>query len=342
MAVNPRYDTRSFNLGRTIAALADPNNRDITAALPESVVEATRQSEHGFSAPRGPGSAVVVPAGQFFRDLNLGTATAGGNLVADPRAPGLDALRGASVVLDAGVSVRELPLGNPPGVPFISGDPTATWAASESGAVGGSEPAIGLADFTPRTVGLHFTMTRKLINGMSPANELLVRRTAARALAKAIDAAVLQGAGSTSEPQGLATLAGVNVTSGTSLSWTAIQAMVAACLSAGVHEDRIRAVGAVGVRQLLGAREAVSTSGRYIWQAGACGGVAAMPSTEAPAGSLFVGDFSNIHLALHGGITLIVDAFTYATSGSVRVVFMMDLDILHPRPSAFARALSIT
>ncbi len=341
MAVNPRYDTRSFNLGRTIAALADPNNRDITAGLPESVIEMTRQSEHGFNAPYSPGAAVVVPAGQFFRDLNLGTATAGGNLVADPRAPGLDALRGASVVLDAGVSVRELPLGNPPGVPFISGDPTATWAANESGAVGGSEPSIGLADFTPRTVGLHFTMTRKLINGMNPANELLVRRTAARALARAIDAAVLQGAGG-SQPQGLATLSGVNVTSGTSLSWAGIQAMVAACLSAGVHEDRIRAVGAVDVRELLGKREAVSTSGRYIWERGGCGGIAAMPSTEAPAGSLFVGDFSNIHLALHGGITLIVDAFTYATSGSVRVVFMMDVDVLHPRPAAFSRALSIT
>lgn len=159
-----------FSIARAIAHLADPQLSDITSHLPDDVIEASRATEHGFSAPAGPGNAIVVPLGYFARDLSLGTATAGGNLVASPKSTALDALRGHSVVVDAGVSVVEVPIGNVPGVPFVSADPVASWASAEGAGVAESAPAFGLATPTMKTVGLHFTVTRKLLSALTPGN----------------------------------------------------------------------------------------------------------------------------------------------------------------------------
>lgn len=335
-----RY-TQSFSLGRAIALLSDPMTDDLTANLPDDVIAATRASEHGFSSPFGRGRALVMPLHYLVRDLGVGTAGAGGNLVGQPKSTALDALRGQSVVLAAGVNVNTIPIGNPPALPFVASDPAASWAASEGAPVGESEPTFGLAAFVPHTLGVRYTVTRRLAANLTPDNERAVTRSALRALARGLDSAVLQGAGGGGQPQGLATLSGVAVTSGSSLSYAAVVGMVADCLAGGALEDDIKIVGAVNTFETLSARERAPGSG-HIWQDGRVAGRPAFASLDAPPGSLFVGDFSQVHLAVHAGITVIVDAYTFATSGAIRVVMLADVDIQHPRPSAFARAVGVT
>lgn len=337
-----RPTASSFSFAGAIAMLADPQVSDYTANLPDDIVESSRRAEHGFSSPRGPGSAVVVPWHHLVtqrRDLNLGGSAVA--LTGSLRYTAKDALSGFSVVVGAGVNVVDVPPGNAPSLSVVSADPTATWATAEGAGVAAGEPSFGLVAFTPRTVGLHFTVTRRLLASLTPANEAAILKSVLRAIGRAVDAAVLAGTGSGGQPQGLATLSGVFNVAGSGLAHAGVQSMIASCLAAGAREENIMVVAAPAAFEVLSKRERAAGSG-FIWDAGRVAGRPAAVSIDAPANSMFAGDFALIDLAVHGGLTLIVDRFTYATAGAVRIVLLLDLEVFHSHPQAFARAASIS
>lgn len=309
--------------------------------LPVELENATRDAkdEEGFGNPRF--VRTRVPLSWLTRDLNVGTPTAGGNLVGSPRPEAVQKPIPFSVMVEAGVRTIPLPLGsNPPGIPTVTSPAVASWVTGEGQPLPPSDAVFGLLPASPKTLGATCTFTRRFMTVGGPAADISARTDLVRSLGVGLDRGILQGAGSGGEPQGLATLSGVGTQPGTGLAWSGIQAMRKAVLQGGARDDAVRVIAAPGVRELLATRERAAGSG-FIWDYGQVDGRPAHATPQCPAGTLFMGDFSQVTVVLHGDVTLMVDRFN-STNGSARVVVMQDADILYPHPAVFARATSIT
>lgn len=326
-----------------IADAADPHGIT-TDRLPRAVELATRLVDHQErqEAVRIPGQALGWPLADLVRDLSVGTASAGGNLVGSPRATTVQALGGASILERLGAPVVTLPIGNPPGHPAVDTEPVATWATGEGAAVGENEPTFALWPSTMCTVGGRVNLTRRFMKSAGEAGDLAVRTALLRALARAIDAAALGGTGADGQPQGLAGTSGVYAQSGSSLGWAGVQNMLQQLGDAGADDDAtVGFVGTPAVRELLAQRERAAGSG-MVWADGAVDGHRAISSRACPSATLIAGDFRQLTLLIHGAVTVIVDRYTYATTGAVRLVVLADVAVVVGQPSAFAVASSVT
>jgi HK97 family phage major capsid protein len=338
---NARASTsqRLNSLTEILDAMSSITHAPDSDDYPHEVTKATRESAAGFGNERF--RSVRLPLNWVMRDLNVGSAAAGGNLVGAPRANHTESLRGFSNVADAGAQTVVFPEGsNPIGVPGVSAPPVAGWRTDEFAVFPESEMAFNLANVAPKSAGFWFRVSRRLLKMAGPAGDALIRTEVMKALGRAIDAAALQGSGTAGQPTGLASLAGVFNQPGASLSWAGVQAMLEAVRLAGGRDRSIAFIGAPGVARALSTRERAAGSG-FVWDGGLIAGRPADVSLECPAGGLFVGDFSRMVVAIHGGLQLTVDAVP-ATNGSVRMVAAVDADIVVQFPAVFARATSVT
>lgn len=345
IATTRRPDTGPLNrLVDIIGAYAEADHEGVPLdRLPRAVHLATkaadpeeRQRQLGI-----PGQSLVIPLDLLTRDLNLGTATAGGNLVGSPRATAAPTLGGASLVEALGASIMVLPQGNVPSIPAVSGAVTAGWVSGEGQPVGQSEPTFGLRSVSMKTVGAHAVFTRKLLKAAGPGADRIVTEEMVKAISRALDAAALGGSGSGGQPTGLASVAGTHAQAGTALAWAGIQNQIEAIGNAGVRDDAIAFVGTSAVRKLLSQRERAAGSG-LVWDGRSIAGFPAVADVGCPAATLLVGDWSQLQIVIQPGVQFIVDCYTFSTTGAVRVVALLDVEVQVLQPAAFSKATSIT
>jgi hypothetical protein len=261
-----------------IRALADVSEGgDITATLPRSVVESTRASDYGFGAHPLGGYGVRVPAPDFLRDLNTGTAGAGGNLVGRPTGYHTEALRPYSVTAASGMRVYAVPAGPQPLIPSIT-HPTSDIAAAFVGEGGTVPDLVTEADPAPawnlevygslaefKTVGISVKMSRRIIKQGGPAADALIRNEVLAQIGRRIDWGVVSGDGVGANLRGIVGTPGVSTYtppertpwfSSNKARFMSMDAnyMVAMALGAGCREDALSWVGGVGVRSKLGVR----------------------------------------------------------------------------------------
>ena len=294
------------------------------------------------AAAPGRGSlGASVPWNWLARDLVVGTASAGGNTVSSttPFADIATSLRGFSVVIDAGVTTIDPPAGTAQ-VAVVSTAPSASWVA-ENAADTASEPVFGApVALTPATLRVTAVASRQLLK-QSPVAERGLRTELLQAVGRAIDTAVL-GAGGGSAPTGLAGTTGRITQSGTTLSYATIADVERQVLEAGPRVERLRYITTPAVRELLMTRERAAGS-LHIIESDRLGAIPAAYSNEAPAGAMFLGDWSGAVVAFYGGRPMIfVNPFRYATSGLIEFSVHVELGVGFPRPGAFAHFASIT
>ena len=175
--------------------------------------------------------------------------------------------------------------------------------------------------------------------------DFLARWLVRSALAS-FDTALLQGTGASGQPQGLANLStasGLQQVSGASLAWSGVLNAQRLASASGVPDSRLTWVGAPTVRETLGARERIATSGRFLWEDGRIAGNTAIATPDAPASTLFVGDFSQAVLACSGR------ALKFATTrnnnfnaGLVAFQVLAICDLVFVQPAAFVRVSAIS
>ena len=162
-----------------------------------------------------------------------------------------------------------------------------------------------------------------------------------KAIARALDAAALAGTGTAGQPTGLVNVAGTHAQSGASLAWAGIQAQLQALTTAGCQDSSLAFVGAAGVRQMLAQRERAPGSG-LLWDGRSIAGMPAVADVACPSATLLVGDWSQLQIVLQPGIQIFVDPITFATTGAVRLVALIDCAVQILQPSAFSKATAVT
>lgn len=321
-------EVKSFSFMRAINALANPGDR----AAYEAAGFEREVSEAAAKAAGKTARGIFVP-GEILRakrDLNVGTSTAGGNVVStDLMADAfIDLLRNKSVVQRAGATVMNGLVGNV-AIPKQTGAATAYWVA-ESGSPTESQQTIGQVSMTPKTVGAFTDFSRRLILQSSIDVENMVRNDLAQVIALAIDSASLYGSGSSNQPTGLKNISGINTKdfAATIPTFAELVAMESEVATDNADIGTMRYLVNAAMRGGLKSAEKFSSTGATIWEPGnTVNGYATEVSNQIAAGDVFFGNFADLVLGFWSGLDLMVDPYAGSTSGTVRVVALQDVDI---------------
>ena len=328
-------ETRSFSFLRAINYLANPADRSAREAAGFEIAASEAAAAKLGRQSRG----ITIPQEVLRRDLSVGVASAGGNVVATEldTASFIDLLRNASALDQAGATVLTGLVGNV-AIPRQSGAATAYWVA-ESGAPSESQQTIDQVSLTPKTVAAFTDYSRRLMLQSSIDVENMVRRDLAAVLGLKIDAAGLYGTGSNSEPLGLKLISGIGTEdfandAPTFAEVVALESDVAtanALLGSPVYLMNAT------MRGNLKTTKKDAGSGIFLMENGEVNGYRGVLSNQVASGDLWFGNFADMLIGYWSGLDIMVDPYTNSTSGTVRVIAMQDVDVAIRHPESFSR-----
>lgn len=381
-----RREVEQFSFVRAMLAAADPAQARAIAPF-EFECSRAAQDRRGDSRTAGRETAITIPvdvlsrglqvdasqAGaiasmliqraqqgnhEAYRDLVVGTSTAGGNLVATQLLGSsfIELLRNALVLAQMGATMLTDLNGNI-AIPSQTGGATAYWVA-ESGAPTESQQTVGQVPFTPKTVGAFTDYSRRLLLQSSISIEAFVRADLAATLAQAIQTAAINGSGASNEPTGILNLSGIGAvaggTNGAAPTYDHIVDLETAVSIANADAGNLAYLTNSKVRgKLRKTQEFASTNGKAVWTRGRESGIGdllgydAYVSNSVPANltkgsasgicsAIAYGNWADLIIAMWGGLDIMLDPYTGATSGTKRVVALQDLDIGARRVASFA------
>ena len=330
-----KEEARSFSFLRAINYLANPTDRAAREAAGFEIEASEAAAAKLGRSSRG----ITIPMDVMTRDLNVGTASAGGNLVETQldSANFIDLLRNASALDQAGATVLTGLSGNV-NIPRQSGAGTAYWVA-ESGSPTESQQTIDQISLTPKTCGAFTDYSRKLLIQSSIDVENMVRNDLARVIALEIDRVGLYGSGSSNQPLGLKDTTGV-LTEDFAADTPTFSEVVA------LESDVSGANALLGspvylmnsaMRGGLKTKAKDSGSGLFVMEGDLVNGYRGVLSNQVASGDLGFGNFADLIIGYFSGLDLMVDPYTGSTSGTVRVVALQDVDVAVRHPESFSR-----
>ena len=352
-----------YSLGRAVRAMVDPGAPGAGLER-EMSQELARRSR---SAVRSGGMLVPFDAmfGPMHRERSQrGLLSSGGggatidtvieaNLFAD-------VLRASSVC--AALGARMLPgLEDNLAIPRKTAATTASWL-TETGEAQSTDPNFDVITLSPKRVGAYTDISRQLAIQSSLEMEDVIRRDLSGTILQEIDRVALLGTGSSNQPRGIVNTAGIGAvvggTNGAALNFGHILALEDAVANANGVQSLMNTGYAINpatrsklkkTPKITGEVSApimgdtVPTNGLLV----PLNGYNAAVSTQLPSNgtkgtgtalsTLIFGDFSELFIGQFGfGLELLVDPYTLATTGQVRVHANLFMDVAVRRPQSFA------
>ena len=328
-------ESRSFSFIRAINFLANPTDRAAREAAAFEIEASDAAAAKLGRQSRG----ITIPQDVLRRDLNVGAATAGGNLVATELDAGsfIDLLRNASALDQAGATVLTGLTGNV-AIPRQSGAATAYWVA-ESGSPTESQQTVDQISLVPRTCAAYTDYSRRLMIQSSIDVENMVRNDLARVIALKIDYAGLYGTGASSEPLGLKNTTGIGTEdfAADAPTFAEVVALESDLATANALLGSPVYLMNAAMRGNLKTTKKDAGSGIFIMEGTEVNGYRGVLSNQVASGDLWFGNFADLIIGYFSGLDLMVDPYTHSTSGTVRVVAMQDVDIAVRHPESFSR-----
>lgn len=373
-----KKEQQSYSITRLMRAMLDPHDREAlnAAAFEIECSTAARKlrplNEQGhLGSERASGFTVPVDvlqgamvhtdeqraalAMRLQRDLTVGTATAGGNLVATDLLAGsfIDLLRNRMVLAGLGATILDGLTGNV-AIPSQTAGASTYWVA-EGTAVTESQAAFGQVTLTPKTVGMFTDYSRKTLLQTTPAIEALVRADLAMGIAVEIDRVGIAGSGTSPEPRGVINTAGIGAVAGGTNGLAPIYAHMVSLEEqvslANADIGSLAYVTNAKMRAQLKLTQVFSsTNGMPVWQGNEVNGYAAAVTQNCPSNltkgtssgvcsAIVFGAWRDLMMGFWSGLDLIVDPITLATSGGRRIVALQDVDVAVRRAASFAAML---
>jgi HK97 family phage major capsid protein len=291
----------------------------------------------------------IRPQGNFIpydiqkRDLTVGSATAGGDLVGTQLLSGsfIEMLYGKMLARQLGVQYLPGLVGNID-IPGQSGASTFYWVAEQS-AITQADQTYTKVSLSPKTGGARTVFSRRLLLQSSPGIEGLVNADLAMTAALGVDKAVFEGTGTT-QPQGV--VGGTSVASVTGTSFVIATAIAYETAVAGSNADigSMAFVTTPAIRGTLKGRLVTPTYGSaMIWGPdNMMNGYPAYVSTQITTGHILFGVWSQAIVGEWGALDVIVDPYSLSTQGDVKVTVFISVDVGLRHGEAFATSTSFS
>jgi HK97 family phage major capsid protein len=341
-------ETRRFSMVRALNALANPGDTAARSAAAFEFECSNATATKLGKASRG----IMIPFEVQKRDMNVGSAAAGGNLVATDLMSGdfITILRDAMVLNTLGVRFLSGLVGNI-AIPKQTGSGSAYWVA-EGQAPTESAAAIGQVAMSPKTVGAFTDISRKLLLQSSIDVESFVSADLAMVLGLAIQRAAISGGSVANEPSGILAKIAASVIGGANggaPTWDHVVDLETAVSVANADVGTLAYLTNAKVRGKLKKTFVDGPgTGERVWQKGSeplngyrAAVTNAVPSniakgTGANLSALIFGNFADLVIGMWGGLDLMVDPYTHSTTGTVRVTALQDVDVGVRNEESFA------
>lgn len=366
--MTPNTDTRSLGLTekeraeysilRAIRSRLDPYDPNcLEAEISDAYVE-THGTPHGY---RG---GIIVPLHDLRpegieeqRDVTVGGSAA--NLVEQKLLAKdfISLLRNQTRVRQLGATVLTGLTGNVK-IPRQTGAAAIAWLA-ENAAPTESDQTFDQVTLTPKTVSANTKFSRQSILQATPEIEELVRRDLTKVVAIEVDRAAINGSGASNQPTGILQTTGVgsivfsaDAGNGAAASWGDVMGFIAALEQANIVDDGTEAfLTTPSARAKLATTTKAGTFPEFILtpETNGRGMMAGFPtafSNNVPSNltkgsgtglsALLFGRWSDVIIGEWGTLEILVDPYTYSTSGSVQITIFYSCDIAIRHPVAFA------
>lgn len=353
-------EMRNFSLGKLIAAKLEGRGLD---GIEKELVEESRVEARSIGiAPKGIylGTKILNVMAEK-RTMSAGSSTAGGNTIQTDKVGFFDALYAKRVLQQLGVKYMT-GLSHNVDLTGLSTGVSVAWAAETADAASG-DPVTASRSMTPNRLAAYIDLSNQLLI-QNPQLEGYVINSFMEAIYVAVEAAYINGAGSTA-PLGLLGTSGIqNVAMGTNggaPTLAAILQLVEKLGTANADVTKLKFLTNPKVEGKLKQTPIDSGSGAMIMAYqqyfsgtpnvidGKITGITSNVPSNLEKGSsgavcsaIICGDFEKSVIGQFGGMDLMIDPYSQAIGGKVRIVGNTYWDVAFEQPAVFGAILDAT
>lgn len=353
-------EIRNFSFTKLIREVG---NNQLSGLEKEMIEESAKEARALGISPSGIylSNSVMDIKMRESRTMTAGSATAGGNFIPLEKVGFFDALYAKTVLDQLGATKLTGLSANVDLTGFSSGVSVA-WAAETADAASG-DPVTAARQLRPSRIAGYSDISKQLLlqNNQSIDQEIIA--SFIKALAVAIEAAAINGSGSSNQPLGLLGTSGINSvamgTNGAVPSLAKVLELVAAVENANAGMDGKFLINPKLVAKLK-QTEISSGSGAMIMSymayfnglADQIDGKPVYSTTNVPSNltkgsasgvcsAMIYGDWSNLVVGQFGGVELVVDPLSQAIGNKTRVVVNQHVGIAVKQPAAFGAIVDL-
>lgn len=223
-----------------------------------------------------------------------------------------------------------------------------------------TDPTLAKYTFSPKRLAAFSTLSKQLMLQSSIDVENMIRRKLSNAIAIAVDAAAINGSGSSGQPTGILNYSGVNAvvmgTNGGVPTWAKVVEMETSIATSNGDTGTMHYLTTPGiVGKLKTTENSAGSNGLYIIppMSSELNGYAYHKSTNVPStltkGSssgnchaAIFGDFSKLQIGNWGMVDIVVDQYTAAKNAQVVITVNSFWDTQLAQPKAFSHVKDFT
>jgi len=278
-------------------------------------------------------------------DLKATVDAAGGYTVATDTVGFIDTLKNTMATLQAGAKMMAGLVGDV-SIPRLASDSAATWR-TEGGLAKQSDPTFEALTLTPHRLTTFTEYTMQLLRQSSLDVDQIVQNTLFYSIANALEAAGLEGSGTSQVPAGILN-AGVNdathgSTAPTLASWTNIvnmEKMIAVDNALVAKMAYIMKTSAAA--KLKTTVKVSSTDSVHLWEndpllGGVVNGYPALTTNVFSDDTIIFGDWTALNYGQWGGLDLLINPYSLDTYATVRVIIAGYFDVGLTHVESFSR-----
>lgn len=346
-------EKKRYSIVRAMNRLADKKPLDgLELEASNTVAKNSRREAQGFFVPTdvratplrdladNPEEFHRAVRGMVSRALNADTATAGGYTIQESVLGDamIELLRNKMVISKLG-AMNLTGLVGDVAIPRQNGPAIAYWLG-ENDAVSETDQSIGQITLRPRRLAAQTAYSKQLLSQPSISVELFVRQDLMLILALAKDLAAIAGLGAAGQPLGIINTTGVgSVTFSGATTWPKVVSFETILGQANADRGQIGFLTTPGVKGswkgILRATGALVNSSSFLWDNGKVNEYPAESTNQVPNNQVIFGNFNDLILADWDGLDVVVDPYTLAQNGQVRIVEMLMTDVAVRHPVSF-------
>ena len=340
-------EAKRYSLGRALVAgiTGDWRNAGFERECSEAVASIMGRAPEGF----------FIPPDVFKRNFNVGTATEAGNLVATSLRGDMftDALRASMVMGKLGCTYLAGLSGN------IDLPRKATAGSllmvTEIGSATETEPVTAKATLSPKRVSAFVEVSKQALIQSAMSLENMIRDDLVVGAATLLENQIINGAGTSADIRGLRNVTGIGTvvggTHGLAPAWSHVVDLESACANANAEPDRFSGYLVNTKTRGKLKQTQFATNLPFIWQNGdqplngyraavtnnVLSNLTKGTSTTICSSALFGSDWSMVTIGLFGAPDVVVDPYSKADTGQVKITLNQFADMQHRQPATTAK-----
>ncbi len=341
-------EVNRFRFMNLVNLLANPNSREAREKAAYELEVSDAAASRSKKAPQGVLVPVDVLRGAFnpFRHRRELTVAGDGGVFKQTNVLGgsfIDFLDAQTRVVQAGATVLR-DLNGSVSIPRRDAEMVGGWVG-ESGDTPEKTPSYDAVTLSDKTYGMHVLISRQMRLQSSVDIEMLVRRDMAKGMAIGIDRGALSGTGLANQPTGVINQTGVNTVTlggahaptydnvvdmetaitednelaeGGDLSWILHPTLVGVCKKTPIESGDATRIISRDEKGLIGYPRYSTRNALY-------------DSVKR----MILGNWADLLIGFWSGLDVIVDPYSSAQDGTLRLVILQDCDVALRHPESF-------